>query len=98
MIHLSNLHYTYPASDFQLDIPELEVSSGEKVAVIGPSGSGKSTLLGLIAGALLPTHGSIVVDDTAVQEQSDSARRLFRATRIGLIFQEFELIEYLTVV
>jgi putative ABC transport system ATP-binding protein len=97
MIHLSNLYYAYPSTDFQLEIPDLEVAPGEKVAVIGPSGSGKSTMLGLIAGALLPESGSVVVDGTAIAVLSDSARRLFRATRIGLIFQEFELIEYLTV-
>jgi putative ABC transport system ATP-binding protein len=97
MIQLSNLHYAYPACDFQLDIPDLNVARGEKVAVIGPSGSGKSTMLGLIAGALLPLRGSVVVDETVVEKLSDSARRLFRATRIGLVFQEFELIEYLTV-
>lgn len=97
MIHLSNLLYAYPDSGFRLDIPDLAVAKGEKVAVIGPSGSGKSTLLGLIAGALLPASGSVVVDGMAVQELNDSDRRLFRATRIGQVFQDFELIEYLTV-
>jgi putative ABC transport system ATP-binding protein len=97
MIQLSNLQYAYPSSDFRLAIPELKIAQREKVAVIGPSGSGKSTLIGLIAGALLPQVGSIVVDDVELSGLDDSARRLFRATKIGMVFQEFELLEYLSV-
>lgn len=97
MIHLSNLFYEYPGSDFRLDVPQLDVSQGEKVALIGPSGAGKSTLLALMSGALVPNRGSIIVGDIALDELSDSARRLFRATNVGLVFQDFELLEYLTV-
>lgn len=52
MIAINSLSFGYPASEFRLSIPELQVASGEKLAVIGPSGSGKTTLLNLISGIL----------------------------------------------
>jgi putative ABC transport system ATP-binding protein len=75
----------------------LRVDSDEKVAVIGPSGSGKTTLLSLAAGILLADEGRIRVDGTEISAASDAARRDFRISNIGLVFQEFELLEYLTV-
>ena len=66
-------------------------------AFIGPSGSGKTTLLNLIAGIIVPRVGRIVTNDVDVTRLSDAERRSFRITRIGLVFQEFELLEYLSV-
>lgn len=67
------------------------------MAVIGPSGSGKTTLLNLIAGIRLPQKGKVVTAETDVTALGDAERRDFRIKRLGLIFQEFELLEYLTV-
>ena len=97
MISIRNLKFNYPGGDFQLDIPEFEVAGGEKVAVIGPSGSGKTTLLNLLAGIILPLRGSVDLSDVRVSEMRDMGRRDFRITNIGLVFQDFELLDYLNV-
>jgi putative ABC transport system ATP-binding protein len=98
MIKLNELRYTYGlSSSFQLHIPQLEIAGGEKVAIVGPSGSGKTTLLKLISGAMLPSSGTVEVDHTRVDLLDDSSRRRFRAMQIGFVFQEFELLDYLSV-
>lgn len=97
MVDISNLQFTYPDRRFQLTIEEWAVPDGSQIAIVGPSGSGKTTLLHLIAGILQPQRGQIRVDDFHVATASDSQRRDFRATRIGLVFQQFELVDYLNV-
>ena len=97
MIQASTLLYSYPTGGFSLRVPELSVERGEAVAIIGPSGSGKTTLLNIIAGILRPDGGSMIVENTDLAKADDSTARNFRAEQIGLIFQEFELLEYLTV-
>jgi len=97
VIHVSDLHFRYPGGTFSLRVPELVIEERERVAVIGPSGSGKTTLLNLIAGISTPLTGRVVtrgVDLTALGERD---RRDFRAGHIGLVFQEFELLDYLDV-
>ena len=78
-------------------IPDFQVSGGQKVAVIGPSGSGKTTLLNLIAGIFAPVSGAVQVGDIKVSELNDAARRDFRISNIGFVFQDFELLDYLNV-
>ena len=97
MISVSDLSFCYPGGEFELDVPKLDVTAGEKVAVIGPSGSGKTTLLHLMAGIRLPQRGTVITDGVEVTSIDDGARRDFRIRRIGMVFQEFELLEYLTV-
>ena len=97
MIAISDLLFRYPEGEFELNVPKLEVATGETVAVIGPSGSGKTTLLHLMAGIRLPQEGKVVTDEVAVTDLDDGDRRDFRIRRIGMVFQEFELLEYLTV-
>lgn len=97
MITISQLEFQFPHSDFRLAVPSLAIKRGERVAIIGPSGSGKSTLLHLIAGILTPLRGTIRVQDCEMDSLGDSARRAFRVARIGLIFQSFELVDYLDV-
>ena len=97
MIKIQNLDFRYPDNGFQLTIPELDVSTGEKLAVIGPSGTGKTTLLNLIAGILSPDSGIVNVSEVEVNKLDDAKRRNFRINEIGFVFQDFELIDYLNV-
>lgn len=97
MISIHNLHFHYPDSEFQLSVPEFAVSSCEKIAVVGPSGSGKTTLLNLLAGILTPMQGQVQVGGVAVSNLSDARRRDFRISNIGFIFQDFELLDYLSI-
>jgi len=97
MIRIEDLRFRYGEGDFQLRIPELAVESGTTTAFIGPSGSGKTTLLNLIAGIIRPEKGRVETRGVEVSGLSDEERRRFRITTVGLVFQEFELLEYLTV-
>jgi len=97
LISLQQIDFRYPGSDFRLQVPQLTVAGGECVAIIGASGSGKTTLLDLIAGIRQPNSGRITVADTELASLPDRSRREFRLQHIGLIFQAFELLEYLTV-
>jgi putative ABC transport system ATP-binding protein len=98
MIDIHALDFHYPGGDFRLHIPHLHVEAREKLAVIGPSGSGKTTLLNLVAGILTPQWGDVRVGGRHVNGLHDSARRDFRITNIGLVLQDFELLEYLSVI
>jgi putative ABC transport system ATP-binding protein len=79
-----------------LDIPEWSVVAGEHMFLHGPSGSGKSTLLNLLAGILIPSQGSIKVLDQSLNLMSGRQRDKFRAQHIGFVFQQFNLINYLS--
>lgn len=80
-----------------LDIAAFELAQNEQVFLYGPSGSGKSTLLNLLAGVLVPRAGELVVLGTALSRLAGAARDRFRADHLGLIFQQFNLIPYLSV-
>ena len=97
MIDISHLDFSYGQGTFRLSIEQFSVAAGERLAVIGPSGSGKTTLLHLVAGILVPEKGTIRVNGCELGELGDAARRAFRIAKIGLVFQEFELLDYLTV-
>jgi putative ABC transport system ATP-binding protein len=97
MITIRSLEFRYPGTDFLLRIPDFRLGTQEKVAVIGPSGSGKTTLLNLVAGILVPEQGMVQCGGSEVSAMSDAARRDFRISRIGFVFQDFELLDYLNV-
>ena len=97
IIRVSDLVFDYDDGEFVLRIPHLEIAAGGSTAFIGPSGSGKTTLLNLIAGILMPRSGRVETDGVEVTGLRDDARRAFRVARIGLVFQEFELLEYINV-
>ena len=96
MVRIEDIAFGYGAGDFQLHVPEMVLGQGERLAIVGPSGSGKTTLLNLIAGILTPDRGQITVDGTQVTALGDAARRRFRASHIGFVFQDFALLDYLT--
>ena len=97
MIGIRELRFCYPTGTFRLTIEKLDIAQGERVAIAGPSGSGKTTLLNLIAGIVVPESGYITTDETQITDLDERERREFRICRIGMVFQEFELLEYLTV-
>ena len=97
MISIQQIQFTYPDGPFSLEIPQLAVETAESVAIVGPSGSGKTTLLNIVAGILTVRQGTVQVGSTTVTQLNDSARRLFRLQNIGLVFQDFQLLDYLDV-
>ncbi|MEO8336155.1 MAG: ABC transporter ATP-binding protein [bacterium] len=79
-----------------LDGVNLEIDSGEFVAVVGQSGSGKSTLLALLAGIDRPSSGEVVVGGTAVHALSERDMSPWRGANVGIVFQFFQLLPTLT--
>ena len=97
MIEIQNLKFSWPKSSFDLRIDALQIPAGEKLAIIGPSGSGKTTLLNLLAGIETVRQGTLKVLDTELAKLGDAERRDFRCSNIGFVFQQFELLDYLSV-
>ena len=98
-IDITNLTYSYTGSDAQsvLNIPAWEVKEGEHVFLYGPSGSGKSTLLNILAGILQPRQGEVRLLGEPFSALSARKRDQFRARHIGVVFQQFNLVPYLSV-
>lgn len=94
-ITATDLQFTYPNSDFSLSLPAWSVEPGQRCVLHGPSGCGKSTLLNLVAGALVPTGGTLSVLGRDVGAMSPAERRAHRIQRIGFIFQDYPLVDYL---
>jgi len=95
MVEVKQLVFSYPQSDFSVEVESFSLSTGESVALVGPSGCGKTTFLELLAGIQKASSGEILIDET---ELSDLVNlEAVRLSDIGLVFQEFELIPYLTV-
>ncbi|MBA4141842.1 MAG: ABC transporter ATP-binding protein [Nitrosospira sp.] len=98
VIDIRNLVFQWPGKHgFRLSIPQFEVRCGERVFLQGPSGSGKSTLLALMGGVLLPQPCRLRVLDTDLTALSSSARDRFRVDHVGFLFQQFNLVPYLSV-
>ena len=97
IIQIKQLQFGYRVGTFRLAVESLHIAAQERVALIGPSGCGKTTLLNLLAGIIVPTKGEIDVDGTCISGLNQEDRQDFRALHMGLVFQEFELLEYLTV-
>jgi putative ABC transport system ATP-binding protein len=98
VIEIQNLVYQWPGRHgFRLSIPQFLVRRGERVFLQGASGSGKSTLLGLLGGVLLPQPCHLRVLDTDLTALSSSGRDRFRVDHIGFLFQQFNLVPYLSV-
>jgi putative ABC transport system ATP-binding protein len=97
VIKVENLRFQYPKSTFELNIPHLLIEEGEKVAVIGPSGSGKTTLLNILSGIIIAENGIVEFDGNCLNTMNDSELRNLRINQIGFVFQDFKLLEYLSV-
>ena len=79
-----------------LDGVSFDVQAGEWIAIMGPSGSGKTTLINILGGLDTPTSGRALVDGTDVARLDEGGLAQFRAEKIGFIFQQFHLVNYLT--
>ena len=100
VLDVSNLTKTYRSAGEQIAVlrgVNLTVAAGERVALSGESGSGKSTLLHLIAGLDAADAGEIRLAGTLVSDLSDAGRAELRRDRLGLVFQQFNLIPSLNV-
>ena len=97
-VGIRDLRFAWPDSPPLLDIPAFELARGERLFLRGPSGSGKSTLLGLIAGVLAPQSGEVTVLGEDMAALPGARRDGLRADRLGVIFQMFNLVPYLSVV
>ncbi|WIG51767.1 MAG: AttE component of AttEFGH ABC transport system [Afipia sp.] len=100
MLTVRNLTKSYRTSEEQLAVlrgVDLALAAGESVALTGESGSGKSTLLHLIAGLDKADSGEVWLDGALVSDLSDSDRAAMRRDRLGLVFQQFNLIPSLRV-
>jgi putative ABC transport system ATP-binding protein len=97
MIEVRNLEFRYPSGGFRLKVTDFRVEVGESVALTGPSGCGKTTLIHLVAGILEASAGSIDVAGLDVASLGHQDRQDLRILKVGLVFQGFELLEYLDV-
>lgn len=80
-----------------LDGISFSVNAGEFVAIMGPSGSGKTTLLNILSGIDHPTSGEVCIAGKEISEMPDDQLALFRRSQLGFVFQEFNLLDSLTV-
>lgn len=99
ILEINNLSYIYGdiSNTKGLDNISLNTNKGEFVAIMGPSGSGKSTLLNVISGILQPTSGNIFISGKNISNFNDEESALFRRNKLGFVFQDFNLVETLTV-
>ncbi len=99
LIKTINLHKTYKTGTIYLEALkgiDIEINEGEFVAIMGPSGSGKSTLLQQLGLLDNPTKGKIIIDGKEVSGMSEDKKTKYRLNNMGFIFQDYELVPYLT--
>ena len=98
MIEIENLRFAWPRAEHDcVAIDRLSIAAGSTLFLYGPSGGGKSTLLGLLAGVLLPREGRVGLLGEDWSRLSGARRDAFRADHLGYIFQQFNLLPYLSV-
>lgn len=100
LLRVSGLKKSYPTPQGPMPVlngVDLVLAAGESLALLGESGSGKSTLLHLIGGLDEADAGEIVLDGVRVTNQSDAERAALRRERVGIVFQQFNLVPSLTV-
>ena len=96
MIRIKNIKKDFN-SDTRIHLKDIEFENGKTYAILGVSGSGKTTLLNIIAGIVNPNEGEVLIDDIEITELSQKEKDNFRLKNIGYIFQDFKLMEDMTV-
>jgi len=101
MIIFNNVSKTYMQGENDETTPikdfSIEIKRGETVILNGPSGSGKSTLLNILAGLMKPTEGFVEIDRKVISKLPEHFSAQYRREHIGMIFQQYNLIESMTV-
>ena len=100
MLKAENIHKTYSMRHKTVTVlkgADLEIKSGESVAIIGLSGSGKTTLLHILGGLDKPDQGEIFIEEKSLYKLSEAKRANVRANEIGFIFQSYHLLQEMTV-
>ena len=99
-IRLSNIFFSWGSSEnnFRIKVTDFQLKKNESVILIGPSGSGKSTILSIICGILRPQKGTIQIFGENTENMSNSERDCFRSDHMGIIFQQFNLLPYLSAI
>ncbi len=96
MIHLQNVHKSYRKDGVAvpvLELSELRIEAGERVALVGRSGSGKTTLLNLLSGLVRADSGQVKIDGNDLTSMTEAACDRFRAQAVGYMFQSFHLLD-----
>ena len=99
-IHLSNIDFCWGSAknDFRIRVKDFQLKKNESGILVGPSGAGKSTLLSILCGILSPQKGMTQILGENIENMSDSERDRFRANHMGIIFQQFNLVPYLSAI
>ena len=96
MLEANNIEFYYsPQQKFK--IPDLKLSQGDQLVILGKSGSGKTTILNMLGGLLQPLKGEIIIDGTSLYSLKGASLDKFRGKNIGIIFQKPHILEPLTV-
>ncbi len=96
MIEIKNVTKQFQ-NETAIDYKDITFETGKSYMLLGASGCGKSTLLNMIAGILAPTQGSVIIDGVNMTEKSQKEKDKFRIRHVGYIFQDFKLIEDMSV-
>jgi len=97
IVAMANVRFRWRRKDaFTLEVPSFHIARGERVLMIGPSGSGKSTFLSLLSGIAAPQAGTVRVLGTELTQLAGARRDRFRADHLGIVFQMFNLVPYLS--
>lgn len=96
MLEAKNLEFYYQEKQ-KFNIPDISLSPGEQLLIIGASGSGKTTVLNMLGGLLKPLKGEITIDGTSLYSLSGASLDKFRGKNIGIIFQKPHILSPLTV-
>jgi putative ABC transport system ATP-binding protein len=97
LIRIRKVYKIYDKNTRALDNLNLSIKKGEWTTIMGPSGSGKTTLLNVIGCLDSPSHGNVFINGTEITKLNQAQLTKFRRENIGLIFQQYHLVPYLTV-
>lgn len=99
LLSLRSVTKSYPHSSGNITVlngVDAEIAEGKTIAILGPSGSGKSTLLALMAGLDAPSSGAVAIGGRDLSQLDEASRTLWRASNLGIIFQQFHLMGHLS--